>query len=130
MEHEHGGEKFKSRIRRWYTYQNPTVGRDFKRDIPADQIPWVVEPTEPDDETLMAGTDSSWSELQGDSTGTGQEDFFGEDDYEEELGEEEEKKKKKKKKKKGEEEEEEKLDPFFYGDEDEDEDDDDGVIDW
>jgi hypothetical protein len=148
MEHRHSGKKFKSRVRHWYTYQNPRIGRDYIRDISPDKIPWkyIEPPTSLSDVEMTASTDTMALDFVDDSDivrdkeesqdgyfeeeePVEEEDIFGAEDWNEDEEEQkdqksqqkEKKKKKKKKKKKGEEEEE-KRDPFFFEDEEDDDD--------
>lgn len=137
MEHRHDGKKFKSKVRPWYAYQNPRVGRDVKRDKDPDKTPWTPPEFEaPDENSLVASNDSSMGEddFMGDEfyDGSGEGDledgssedqpedsFLGDDEefYEDEEEDDGSKgKRKRKKKRKGEEEEpqkeEEKGDPW------------------
>ncbi len=96
MVHRHDGKKFKSKIRPWYAYQNPRVGRDYKRDKDPDKIPWKTpEMAEPSEENLLVSNDT---------TGLGGDDFFNDDEQKNNLVSDESGKKSKRKKKKGEEE--------------------------
>ncbi len=111
MEHRHSGEKFKSNIRPWYAFQNPRVGRDYKRDKSPDKIPW--------DGPDIEGAEGSDMLVSNDSSDFGADEFMDDEFYvEDSLGgdnfaPEDEKltKKQKKKKRKGEEEEEVKKEP-------------------
>lgn len=59
MEHRHGDMKFKSKIRPWYAYQNPRVGRDYKRDKDPDKIPWDMPVMdEPSDQDMLVSNDT------------------------------------------------------------------------
>ncbi|QNL23096.1 hypothetical protein HZR84_14495 [Hyphobacterium sp. CCMP332] len=111
MEHRHSGEKFKSKIRPWYAFQNPRVGRDYKRDKSPDKIPW--------DGPDIEGAEARDMLVSNDSSDFGGDEFMDDEFYvEDSLGgdnfapeDENLNKKQKKKKRKGEEEEEVKKEP-------------------
>ena len=118
MDHRHNGKKFKSKIRPWYAFQNPRVGRDVKRDKNPDKIPWdspMME--EPMDEDLLVSNDTTgmpYDEFMDDPFMSEEDSAdFGTDSF---VAEDTGKKKKKKKRRKGEEEEEVqkvKTDPWY-----------------
>jgi hypothetical protein len=125
MVHRHDGKKFKSKIRPWYAYQEPRVGRDVKRDKNPDKIPWDGPDFDgADDEDLLVSNDTALtddfinddfyidSDSLSDNDVAPDESFLGDDEFFDEEEEEDEKPKKRKKRKgkKGEEEPEKKKD--------------------
>lgn len=105
MVHRHSGKKFKSKVRKWYTYQNPRVGRDYKRDVSPDKIPW--------DRPDVEGAEGKNMLASNDTSSFGDDGFMGDEFYEgDSLGRdgflpgEEESGKKKKRRRRAEEEDE------------------------
>ena len=109
MVHRHDGKKFKSKIRPWYTFQEPRVGRDYKRDKNPDKIPWRGPEFDVQGEGDLL--------VSNDTTGLGGDPFMGDSFVDDDLENQEleENSGKRKKKRKGDElivEKKEKGDPW------------------